>query len=130
MSHLSYCLAELTAVTDAVADLHAKAMHAWQSGAHQLGGAARVAGGALDAVELEDESSDGGGGVATALPGSRRLALSESFWQRVAAEGGAGRGRRRAKTKFGIVVGRLGICITVVVFSTEEVPYARRSNKQ
>ena len=44
-------------------------MHAWQSGAHQLGGAARVAGGALDAVELEDESSDGGGGVATALPG-------------------------------------------------------------
>ena len=90
------------------------------------GGAAVVAGGALDAVELEDESSDGGGGVATALPGSRRLALSESFWQRVAAEGGAG----RAKTKFGIVVGRLVICITVVVFSTEEVPYARRSNKQ
>ena len=43
------------------------------------GGAAGVqAGGALDAVELEDESSDGGGGVATALPGSRRLALSES----------------------------------------------------
>ena len=80
------------------------------------GGAAVVAGGALDAVELEDESSDGGGGVATALPGSRRLALSESFWQRVAAEGGAGRGRRRAKTKFGIVVGRLVICITVVVF--------------
>ena len=50
---------------------HAKAMHAWQSGAHQLGGAARVAGGALDAVELEDESSDGGGGVATPLPGPR-----------------------------------------------------------
>ena len=89
MSHLSYCLAELTAVTDAVADLHAKAMHAWQSGAHQLGGAARVAGGALDAVELEDESSDGGGGVATALPGRRRSALSESLWQRAAAEGAA-----------------------------------------
>ena len=53
-------------------------MHAWQSGAHQLGGAAGVAGGALDAVGLEDESSDGGGGVATALPGRRRSALSES----------------------------------------------------
>ena len=36
---------------------HAKAMHEWQSGAHQLGGAAGVAGGALDEVELEDESS-------------------------------------------------------------------------
>ena len=55
----------------------------------QLGGAARVAGGALDAVELEDESSDGGGGVATALPGRRRSALSESLWQRAAAEGAA-----------------------------------------
>ena len=85
MSHLSYCLAELTAVTDAVADLHAKAMHAWQSGAHQLGGAARVAGGALDAVELEDESSGGGSCVATALPGRRRSALSASLWQRAAA---------------------------------------------
>ena len=42
-------------------------MHAWHSGAHQLGGAAGVAGGALDAVELEDESSGGGDGVATAL---------------------------------------------------------------
>ena len=42
---------------------HAKAMHEWQSGAHQLGGAAEAAGGALDAVGFEDESSDGGGGV-------------------------------------------------------------------
>ena len=41
----------------------AKAMHEWQSGAHQLGGAAEAAGGALDAVGFEDESSDGGGGV-------------------------------------------------------------------
>ena len=38
---------------------HAKAMHEWQSGAHQLGGAAEVAGGALGAVRFEDESSDG-----------------------------------------------------------------------
>ena len=43
------------------------------------GGAAGVAGGALDALELQDESSDGGGGVATALPGRRRSALSESL---------------------------------------------------
>ena len=64
---------------------HAKAMHEWQSGAHQLGGAARVAGGALDAVELEDESSGGGSCVATALPGRRRSALSASLWQRAAA---------------------------------------------
>ena len=53
-------------------------MHAWQSGAHQLGGAAGVAGGALDAVELEDESSGGGDGVATALPGRRRSELRSS----------------------------------------------------
>jgi len=31
----------------------------------------------------------GGGGVATALPGRRRSALSESLWQRAAAEGAA-----------------------------------------
>ena len=55
-------------------------MHEWQSGAHQLGGAAGVAGGTLDAVGLEDEPSDGGGGVATALPGRRCSALSESHW--------------------------------------------------
>ena len=53
--------------------------------------AAGVAGGVLDAVELEDESSDGGGGVATALP--RRSALSASLWQRAAAEGPDGGGR-------------------------------------
>ena len=70
-------------------------MHAWQSGAHQLGGAAGVAGGALDEVELEDESSGGGDGVATALPGRRR-----SVWAKNLA----------------IVVGRLVISITVVVF--------------
>ena len=46
-------------------------------------------GGALDAVGLEDESSDGGGGVATALPGRRCSALSESLWQRAGAEGAA-----------------------------------------
>ena len=84
---------------------HAKALQAWQSGAHQLGGAARVAGGALDAVELENESSDGGGGVATALPGRRRSALSASLRQRAAAEGPAGRGRC-AKNKVGNCCGR------------------------
>ena len=68
-------------------------MHAWQSGAHQLGRAAGVAGGALDAVGLEDESSDGGGGVATALPGRRCSALSESLWQRAGAEGAAAAAR-------------------------------------
>ena len=52
--------------------------------------AAGVAGGALDALELEDESSDGGGGVATAQPGRRRSTLSESLWQRAAAEGAGG----------------------------------------
>ena len=41
----------------------AKAMHEWQSGAHQPEGAA---GGALDAVETEDESLDGGGGPVVA----------------------------------------------------------------
>ena len=51
--------------------------------------AAGVAGGALDALEHEDESSDGGGGVATAQPGRRRSTLSESLWQRAAAEGPA-----------------------------------------
>ena len=66
---------------------HAKAMREWQSGAHQLGGAAGVAGGA--AMGLEDESSDGGGGVATVLPGRRRSALSGSLWQQAAAEGAA-----------------------------------------
>ena len=75
-------------------------MHAWQSGAHQLGGAAGVAGGALDEVELEDESLGGGDGVATALPGRRRSALNESRSKNLA-----------------IVVGRLVICITVVVFN-------------
>ena len=68
-------------------------MHEWQSGAHQLGGAAGVAGGTLDAVGLEDESSDGGGGVATALPGRRCSALSESLWQRAGAEGAAAAAR-------------------------------------
>ena len=43
----------------------------------------------MDAVELEDESSDGGGGVATALPGRRPSALSASLWQLAAAEGAA-----------------------------------------
>ena len=38
-------------------------MHEWQSGAHQPEGAA---GGALDAVETEDESLDGGGGPVVA----------------------------------------------------------------
>ena len=66
---------------------HAKAMREWQSGAHQLGGAAGVAGGA--AMGLEDESSDGGGGVATVFPGRRRSALSGSLWQQAAAEGAA-----------------------------------------
>ena len=70
------------------------------------GGAAVVAGGVLDAVELEDESSDGGGGVATALP--RRSALSASLWQRAAAEGPAG-GGRCAKNKVG------NCCITLVI---------------
>ena len=79
-------------------------MHAWHSGAHQLGRAAGVAGGALDAVELEDESSGGGDGVATALPGRRHSALSESS--------GSGCVKNLA-----IVVGRLVICITVVVFN-------------
>ena len=45
----------------------AKAMHEWQSGAHQPEGAAGgVTGGALDAVETEDESLDGGGGPVVA----------------------------------------------------------------
>ena len=47
----------------------------------------------MDAVELEDESSDGGGGVATALPGRRCSALSESLWQRAGAEGAAAAAR-------------------------------------
>ena len=51
------------------------------------GGAAGVAGGALDALELEDESSDDGGGVTTALPGRRRSVLSVSLWQQAVAEG-------------------------------------------
>ena len=46
----------------------------------------------MDAVELEDESSDGGGGVATALPGRRPSALSASLWQLAAAEGAAAAG--------------------------------------
>lgn len=46
-----------------------------------------MAGGALDAVELEDESSDDGGGVTTALPGRRRSVLSVSLWQQAVAEG-------------------------------------------
>ena len=55
-------------------------MHAWHSGAHQLGGAAGVAGGALDAVELEDESSGGGDGGHCAArtfssPGKSQLLL-------------------------------------------------------
>ena len=52
--------------------------------------AAGVAGGVLDAVELEDESSeDDVVGVATALPGRRPSALSASIWQLAAAEGAA-----------------------------------------
>ena len=66
---------------------HAKAMREWQSGAHQLGGAAGVAGGA--AMGLEDESSDGGGGVATVLPGRRRSALSGSLWQQLRLHSGS-----------------------------------------
>ena len=53
----------------------------------EVRGAAGVAGGALDAVELEDESSDDGGGVTTALPGRRRSVLSVSLWQQAVAEG-------------------------------------------
>eukprot|EP00964_Phaeocystis_antarctica_P065539 scaffold39553_cov63-Phaeocystis_antarctica.AAC.3 len=51
-------------------------------------GATGVAGGALDALELDNESSDGGGGVATALSRRRRSALSESL-----CRGGGGGGR-------------------------------------
>ena len=40
-------------------------------------------------LELEDEASDGGGGVVTALPGRCRSALCESLWQRAAASGAA-----------------------------------------
>eukprot|EP00964_Phaeocystis_antarctica_P093047 scaffold59948_cov60-Phaeocystis_antarctica.AAC.5 len=87
---------------------HAKAIHAWQSGAHQLGGTAGVAGGALDAVELEDESSDGGGGVATALPGRRRSALSKRPLAAGGGRGGGGGGRdATGALKTGIVVGRV-----------------------
>ena len=66
-----------------------------------------IAGGALDAVELEDESSDGGGGVATALPG-RSV-------QRSASPSGSGRPRGPPVRLVAVVVGRL-VIFHVVVF--------------
>ena len=83
-------------------------MHAWQSGAHQLGRAAGVAGGALDEVELEDESSGGGDGV------------RDADVQRSASPLAAGGGR--AVLNFAIVVGGLVICITVVVLNQSLQP--------
>ena len=65
-----------------------------QSGAHQLGGAAGVAGGALGAVELEDESSDGGGGVA--------LHYRDAGLQRTASPCGSGRRPRGWRRRLGL----------------------------
>ena len=71
-------------------------MYEWQSGAHQPGGAAGVVGGALDAVELEDESWSRRMAAAVWPPRCRDRrrpsALSASLWQLAAAEGAAAAG--------------------------------------
>ena len=74
----------------------AKAMRKWELGTHQPEGVAGAASGAADPAEnvdpclgsasSEDESSDGGGRAATALPGSKRSALSRAFGRLAAAE--------------------------------------------
>eukprot|EP00964_Phaeocystis_antarctica_P148712 scaffold115645_cov63-Phaeocystis_antarctica.AAC.8 len=70
-------------------------MYEWQSGAHQPGGAAGVVGGALDAVELEDESWSRRMAAAVWPPRHRAAgtqavsAQRVPLWQLAAAEGAA-----------------------------------------
>ena len=74
-------------------------------------------------MELEDESSDGGGGVATALPGRRPSALSASLWQLAAAEGAAA----AAGTPPGLTV--FGLPCYLYPPSTPLLPFFLRSKR-
>ena len=67
-------------------------MYEWQSGAHQPGGAAGVVGGALDAVELEDESWSRRMAAAVWPPRHRAAGTQAVSAQRVPLAAGGGRG--------------------------------------